>query len=367
MKFSFSLYFQITVLFVLLSIFSVIGAGSLNYLESRKIIIDQFSKSMRDISSTIGSSLSAKADDAAEAIMRLSRHQVLHSADAAEIQRFLQVAVDSSSLFNNIYYFAPDGPLKAAAYADGRDIARYIGEDFTTYADQEKTHNVYLDLIRALETRTPVFSAFFKSGTGRLMNSFIVPVVSAEGNVIGLLSCGIVMDKTFKLLEMMEALKPHPHGYVALIDAEGKVLLSAGNMPPGFAPGRDWLKNEDALISGAGYLQAVFRMEKTGLGVCSGLPESAVSDLLKRLQNATKLFTLGVGIVASFAGIIAAYILVSPLTALVKGLRSLQSGQAGSRINCRASGEIAEAISIYNELRDKEQKARTKPQDGKEV
>ncbi|PKL46927.1 MAG: hypothetical protein CVV42_14635 [Candidatus Riflebacteria bacterium HGW-Riflebacteria-2] len=357
MKFSFSLYFQITVLFVLLSIFSVLGAGALNYLESRKIIIDQFNKSMLDTVSIIGSSLSGKADDAAEAIMRLSRHQVLHSADFAEIQRFLQVAVDSSSLFNNIYYFSPEGPLRAAAYADGRDVSRYVGENFLAYADQEKTHAVYLDLVRALETRTPVFSAFFKSATGILMNSFIVPVVSDDGNIVGLLSCGIALDSSFKLLEMMKTLKPHQNGYVALIDAEGRVLLSAGDMPAELAPGRDWASREDKLVSAAGYLQAVVSMEKTGLGVCSGMPEAAVTGILKRLHDSNVLFTLLVGILASFAGVVAAYILVSPLTALVKGLRALQKGEVAPRISCRASGEIAEAITIYNEMREKQQRA----------
>ncbi len=357
MKFSFSLYFQITILFVLLSIFSVLGAGSLNYLESRKIIIDQFNKSMLDTASIIGSSLSGKADDAAEAIMRLSRHQMLHSTDPAEIQRFLQVAVDSSSLFNNIYYFSPEGPLKAAAYADGRDLARYVGENFLNYADQEKTHDVYLDLVRALETRTPVFSAFFKSATGRLMNSFIVPVVGDDGNVVGLLSCGIALDSSFKLLEMMKTLKPHADGYVALIDAAGRVLLSAGEMPAELAPGSGWEGGENKLVSASGYLQTVIGMEKTGLGVCCGVPEAAVAGLLQRLHDSNVLFTLLVGILASFAGIVAAYVLVSPLTALVKGLRGLQNGDSAPRISCRASGEIAEAIAIYHEMREKQQRA----------
>lgn len=354
MKFSFSLYFQITILFVLLSIFSVMGAGALNYLESRRIIVGQFDKSMRDIATTIGAGLSGKADDAADAIMRLSRHQVLHSPDAAAIQQFLQVAVDSSSLFNNIYYFAPEGPLKAAAYSDGRDVARYAGENFTNYADQEKTHGVYLDLVRALETRTPVYSAFFKSATGILMNSFIVPVVGDDGSVMGLLSCGIALDRSFKLLEMMEALKPHPQGYVALIAADGRILLSAGKMPAELAPGQDWKKRKDILISGSGYLQAVISMEKTGLGVCCGLPETAVNEMLERLHNANVMFTLLVGILASVAGIIAAYVLVSPLTSLVKGLRFLRNGNAAPKLICRASGEIAEAIDIYNELREKQ-------------
>lgn len=352
MRFTFSLYFQITVLFVLISIFSVVGAGTLNYLESRKIIISQFNKSMKDIATTIGSSLNDKADDAANAIMRISQNAVLTGGNAADIQKFLQVAVDSSSLFNNIYYFSPQGPLLAAAYADGRDLSKYAGENFTTYAEQEKTQEVYKDLVKALETRTPVFSAFFKSNTGRVMNSFIVPVVNGE-EVAGLLSCGIVLDRTSKLLEMMESLKPHPNGYVALINNAGDVLLKAGDMPEGFSPGQNWQVHEDTLIRDAGYLQSVLRLEKPGLGICTGLPETAVVDLLDKLRKGTISFTFGVGVLASLLGIIAASVLITPINDLVNGLKQLRSGRPGEKINRRASGEIAEAIEIYNELSDK--------------
>lgn len=349
MKFSFSLYFQITILFLLLSIISAVGAGTLNYLESRRIIVGQFNESMRSIASTISSSLNDKTDDAADAIMRLSRHDVLFQGTPEEIQKFLQVAVDSSSLFNNIYYFDPAGPLKAAAYADGRDLARYVGENFQNYKDQEKTRTVYYDLTRALETRTPVFSAFFKSATNRLMNSFIVPVVHEE-KVVGLLSCGIVLDRTNKLLDMMNRLKPHPRGYIALIDTDAKVLFSVGDMPEKFTPNSEWMEVEDLLISEAGYLQTVLRLEKSGLGICTGIPETAIAGLLNHLRRGTIAFTLGAGIFASLFGILAASILISPLTQLVQGLRQLRSGSPGDRIDRAASGEIAEALAVYNEI-----------------
>lgn len=352
MRFSFSLYFQVTVLFVLISIFSVVGAGTLNYLESRKIIVAQFTRSMNDIAHTIGSSLNDRSDDAAEAIMRISRHDVLLSQSVAEIQNFLKVAVDSSSLFNNIYYFDPAGPLKAAAYADGRDLSQYDGENFNSYADQPKTRGVYQDLVRARDTRSPVYSAFFKSFTGRLMNSFIVPVVREE-KVVGLLSCGIVLDRTSKLLDMMANLKPHPQGYVALIGGDGVVLLSAGEVPRGFSPGPGWQKRQDSLIKESGYMQAVHRLEKADLGVCTGMPESAVADQLDRLRTTTIFFTVGVGVLASLLGIFAASVLIAPLTDLVRGLKQLRSGRAGDHIDRRASGEIAEALAVYNELSDK--------------
>lgn len=352
MKFSFSLYFQITVLFVLISIFSVVGAGTLNYLESRRIIVAQFNKSMKDIATTIGSTLNDKTDDAAEAILRISGHDIFLSGQPGDIQKFLQVAVESSGLFNNIYYFDAAGPLKAAAYADGRDLTRYHGENFNNYRDQEKTKMVYLDLLRALETKTPVFSAFFKSTHDRLMNSFIVPVMRGH-EVAGLLSCGIVLDRTNKLLKMMQELKPHPHGYIALLSQDGKMLINAGELPQNFSPGKDWHVFEDSLIHDAGYIQVVLHMEKPGLGICIGLPESAVRAILDRLRSGTLSFTVGVGFLASFFGILAAWILISPLSALVNGLRQLRLGRPGDEIDCRASGEIAEAISVYNDLSDK--------------
>lgn len=367
MRFTFSLYFQVTVLFVLISIFAVVGAGTLNYLESRKIIIGQFNRSIRDIAVTIGSSLDARADDAAEAIRNVSQNAVLLSESAAEIQKFLQIVVDSSSLFNNIYYFSPQGPLRAAAYADGRDLSRYADENFLSYAAQEKTREIYQDLLKARETRTPVFSAFFKSHTGRLMNSFIVPVVNGE-EVVGLLSCGIVLDRTSKLLDMMERLKPYPGGYVALINDKGEVLLKAGSLPEGFAPGQNWQNQsdrpdqsnqpdqqnrEETLTSNFGSLQAIVRLEKPGLGICAGLPETAGADMLDRLRTGTISFTVGVSVLASLLGIIAAWVLIAPLSELVRGLKQLRLGKAGDHIDRRAAGEIGEAIEVYNELSDK--------------
>lgn len=349
MKFSFSLYFQLTILFLLLSIISAVGAGTLNYLESRRIIVGQFNDSMRSIAATISSSLNDRADDAADAIMRLSRHDILHHGSPQEVQNFLKIAVDSSSLFNNIYYFDPTGPLKAAAYADGRDPNRYVGENFQSYREREKTRMVYYDLVRALETRTPVFSAFFKSATDRLMNSFIVPVVHDE-KVVGLMSCGIVLDRTNKLLDMMQRLKPHPQGYIALIDKDARQLLTVGEIPENFSPNSQWMDVEDLLISQSGYLQTVLRMEKSGLGICIGIPETAIAGLLTHLRKGTIAFTLGAGLVATLFGILAASILISPLSDLVSGLRQLRAGQPGDRINRAASGEIAEAIYVYNDI-----------------
>lgn len=361
MKFSYSLYFQVTVAIILVAFFTAAGVGTMNYLESRRVILSQFNRSMRDIASTIGSSLSTRTDAATNAIMRLSGNELLRSDDATAIQQFLQIAVDSSSLFNNIYYFAPSGELRAAAYGDRRNLDKYADENFNNYANATKTSAVYLDLVKALETKTPVFSAFFQTTTGRLMNSFIVPVTDEE-KVIGLLSCGIVLDQTSKLLEQMEKMKPHESAFVALLGAQGKVLLNAGNVPASLTQNLNLYSDEPESFSKDGFLLSVFNLPRTELGICIGLPENAVSQLLNNLRSGTLNFTVAVSVVTSLFGLLLAYLLISPINNLVKGLKQLNSGVAAQRINCRASGEIAEAIAAFNEFidrrnRDKAQKS----------
>ncbi|HMM60435.1 MAG TPA: hypothetical protein PKC25_09950, partial [Candidatus Rifleibacterium sp.] len=64
----------------------------------------------------------------------------------------------------------------------------------------------------------------------------------------------------------------------------------------------------------------------------------------------TIAFTLGVGLFAAIFGVLAASVLISPLTDLVKGLRQLVAGNPGDRIDRAASGEISEALCAYNEI-----------------
>jgi hypothetical protein len=359
MKFSYSLYFQVTLAIIITALFTAAGVGTLNYMESRKVILAQFNRSMHELATSIGESLSSRTDAATTAIMRISGNKLLLSGNAKEIQQFLQVAVDSSSLFNNIYYFAPEGELIAAAYADGRNLDKYIGENFKNYAEDPKTSAVYLDLVKALETQTPVFSAFFQSTTGRLMNSFIVPVVK-DNKVAGLLSCGVVLDRTSKLLEQMQRLKPHDKGFVTLLGSGGKILLDAGEAPASLTADLSWTAQPNQTFFKDGFILSVFNLPRTELGICIGLPEEAIAELLADLRKGTLAFTVGVGVFTSLIGLLLSYILISPMNDLVKGLKQLNQGKPANRINRRASGEIAEAISIFNEMNERLRKEQKK-------
>lgn len=352
MKFTFSLSFQIAVLFTLISMLAVIGAGSLSYLESQKLIEQQFEKSMSDIASTISNGINDKADSAAAAILRVSGDEVLVGQDNEKIHGFLRIIVESSTFFNNIYYFDPQGPIRAVAYADGRDLAKYSGENFNLYEESEKTKEVFENIVKARDTQTPIFSSFFKSATDRLMNTFIVPVIR-DGEVKGLLSCAIALDNSSKLLEMMNILKPHPKGFVALLTADGSVVLSAGDLPKKISTHFAAPDNETNLVRESNYIQALRRMEKTGLDIVTGLPETAVFELLQKLRSGTLFYTMGVGLFASLLGFLIASFLVAPLSLLVKSLNQLKEGKSAPRIDRIASGEIAEAISAFNELNEK--------------
>ncbi|GAB4268122.1 MAG: hypothetical protein Kow0029_03210 [Candidatus Rifleibacteriota bacterium] len=352
MKFTFSLSFQIAVFFTLISMLAVVGSGTLSYLESRNLIEKQFEKSMGDIATTIGGSLNNKVESAAESILRIAEDDRFVLEDNAKIQEFIRIVVKSSTLFNNIYYFSPEGPILAAAYSDGRDVTKYGAENFMNYSESEKTSAVYESLIKAKETQAPVYASFFKSATDRLMNTFIVPVVR-DGEVKGLLSCAIALDSSSKLLDMMRNLKPHPKGFIALTSSQGNIVISAGDLPEELASYTLVTADETKLQKNAGYIQAFRSMGKTGLGIVVGIPESVILDLLVKLRYNTIFYTLGVGLFASILGILVASFLTAPLSLLVDGLNKLKNGERVPRINCRASGEIAAAIFAFNELSEK--------------
>jgi HAMP domain-containing protein len=355
MKFYFSLSFQMTIFFTIISMLAVIGVGSLNYIESKKIIIMQFEKSMDDIANTISNSINEKVDSAASSVLKISGDQTLFQEDDGKIQMFLSSVVKSSTLFYNIYYFSPDGPIRAMAYSDDRDLNKYHGENFMKYQKDDKTSLVYEKIIQARDTMTPVFSSFFKSATGKLMNSFIVPVINEE-KVVGILSCAISLDASSRLSEVMDVLKPHPKGFVALTNQANEIVAGVGPVPKNLS--KDVAKSmpEPTRRQKTGYYHVNRKIEKTGLGIITGLPESVIESLLTKLRINTFYYTIAVGLFASLSGFLVARFLVSPLSKLADGMHKLNNNEALKKINVSASGEIAQAIIAFNEIVEKQKK-----------
>jgi len=352
MKFSFSLAFQITVLFTLITMLAVIGAGSLSFLEGKKAIETQFEKTITDIATTIAGSVNEKTDSAATSIMRLSAFHELYGENNGEIEKILKIVVETSNIFHSIYFFAPEGQIRALAYADGRDLEKYRSENYLEYQNSDKTLSVFENLIKARDSQSPVFSTFFKSATGRLMNTFIIPVIDS-GRVHGLLSCSIALDNTSALLEMMEVLKPHPKGYVALYDEANKIVLSAGSIPEKLASETTGIGSDMKIFREDGYIQARRRLDKMGLGIMTGLPEEVILTMLDDLRVKTVFYAAGAGLVATVLGFLVASFLISPLSRLHRGLRQLKEEGKAERISVIASGEIHAAIAAFNDLCEK--------------
>ncbi len=350
MKFRFSLYYQTAFLFIAISVVAIIVSGWLSYNESRRVILAQASAATDSIAAAIGAGLNQRARDAKDAIVKLSGHVVLRSGDPEEIQKFLQAAMFSSSMFNNIYYFSPQGPLMAVAYADNRDLGQYVGENFLKYGDNPATANLYQDLLKARDQGSMVSSRFFKSDSGRLMSSFIVPV-QADGQLKGILSCGMVLDQTSRLGESLEVMKPAPDACIALLDHQGRVLVQTGILPPAC------IDAENRFVAGsmraAGYLFSLHLVQEAGLEICVGMPETSVTGLLNHLRNRITVFMLLIAVFAVILGLRAAGVLIKPLQLLVTGLRQLRQGRAADRVAHNASGEAGEALEAFNELNDK--------------
>lgn len=350
MKFRFSLYYQIAFLFVAISVVAIIVSGWLSYNESRRVILIQAAAANDNLAAAIGASLNQRARDAKDAMIRLSGHEILHSGNPEAIQKFLQASMFSSSMFNNIYYFSPQGPLVAVAYADNRNLRQYAGENFMKYGENPATANLYQDLLKARDQGSMVSSRFFKSDSGRLMTSFIVPV-QAGGQLQGILSCGMVLDQTSRLGESLEMMKPVPEACIVLLDHQGQMLVQTGTLPPTCIDAEKRFMVDQ--MRAAGYLFSLHLVQEAGLEVCVGMPETSVTMLLNHLRNRIIVFMLLIAIFAVISGFRAAAVLIRPLQFLITGLRQLRQGRAADRIGHRASGEAGEALEAFNELNDK--------------
>lgn len=350
MKFRFSLYYQTAFLFVAISVVAIMVSGWLSYHESRRVILAQASTAIDNVAATIGAGLNQRARDAREAMQRLAANEILHSGDSQAIQKFLAAALFSSSMFNNIYYFSPSGPLVAVAYADNRDLSQYAGENFMKYGENPATTSLYQDLLKARDQGSLVFSRFFKSDSGRLMSSFIVPV-QVGGQLKGILSCGMVLDQTSRLGESMEAMKPATDACIALLDHQGRILVQTGTIPPACIDAENRFLADS--MRAAGYLFSLHLVQEAGLEVCVGMPETSVTGLLDHLRNRVIFYLLIIATLAVFLGLRAAAVFIRPLQLLIAGLKQLRQGRTVDRIEHQASGEAGEALEAFNELNDK--------------
>jgi len=350
MNIRFSLYYQIAVLFVAVSVVAITISGWLSYHESRRVILSQAAAAVDNVAAAIGAGLNQRARDAREAMQRLAANETLCTGDSESIQKFLAAALFSSSMFNNIYYFSPQGPLVAVAYADNRDLGQYAGENYLKYGENPATANLYQDLLKARDQGSLVFSRFFKSDSGRLMSSFILPV-QAGGKLKGILSCGMVLDQTSRLGKSMEAMKPAPEACIALLDHQGRVLVQTGTIPPECIDAENLFLADS--MRAAGYLFSMHLVQDAGLEVCVGMPETSVTGLLNHLRNRIIFYMLLIAFLAVISGLRVAGVLIKPLQLLIAGLRQLRQGRAVDRIEHRASGEAGEALEAFNELNDK--------------
>ncbi len=154
----------------------------------------------------------------------------------------------------------------------------------------------------------------------------------------------------------MDVLKPHPKGFVALTNQDSEVVAGVGPVPKNLSKEMTRAKPDKNLRRKTGYYHAHRKIEKTGLGIITGLPESVIESLLTKLRINTFYYTIAVGLFASLSGFFVARFLVSPLAKLADGMSKLSNNESLKKINISASGEIAQAIMAFNEIVDSRKK-----------
>ena len=214
-----------------MAIITGIATGLFSYFESKNLLEKQFKRALIESSKIIHSSIIEKIESAQTLIIKESKKSIFQSDDYNKIQERIEILVESRNLFHNIYFFDSAGILKAAAYADEREMNKYLGVSYETYKNEPGRNNIYENLKKAFESGKPVFSDAFLSNTKKVMYSYIVPVIS-NNKVVSLFSCGIQLTNDKQtIVKLLDSLKPHKNSFVSLTTDKGLVLVNSGQLP----------------------------------------------------------------------------------------------------------------------------------------
>jgi hypothetical protein len=328
-----------------------IGTGIFCYFESRYLLEQQFKKSLLNSAEIIQNSICEKIEAAEKVILRAAKKEVFSGKDFLKVQDRLESLVEAGNFFHNIYFFDKSGVLRAAAYADGRDMTKYLGLNFDEYKKDPARKSIYLNLKRAFAAANPVFSDPFLSNRGRVMYSYIVPVLQS-GKVQALISCGIQLcNENAPIINLLHALRPNKESFIALIGKQSQILAKSGNsvnLTKTFSA-----ENKVSYFKKDGFIQVTNTIKNTGIRLWLGIPEKIIKTHLKKLSAQIFFYSFFIVIASCAIGYWIAAKLISPVTELVTGLKELGNGNLNYSFMSKGKGEVGEAIEAYKGLQDK--------------
>ncbi|MBW7876689.1 MAG: cache and HAMP domain-containing protein [Candidatus Cloacimonetes bacterium] len=352
-----SISLRMNLAFLTIALMSAGFVGLILYQKSRDALKEEVIRGLANTSQILRDNLESRIQSATNLVDTLTQRPEFSNLNFPRIQETTEHFVQFADLFYNLFIYDLEGSVKTAAYLDRRDITPYLQEnfnqvktDFPGYARQ------------VLADGKPRFTGVFRVTDTHLLVAYIAPIKKEE-KTIGLISCGIHLNDP-KLENLMKSFSPAKGGFVLLLEPSGKILSRGGvidqeltSLDPNLWKDR----NGTSLPLTSTQKSYLFHTKSVGVGgltLLTAIPDDVLKTTIEELGQSLAVYTLIALIISLFLSSWIARTFISPISALVKGLKSVGEGVYTHNIEESASGEMGEAITAYNEMIEKLQKKR---------
>ena len=305
----------------------------------------------RRIASEVEQRLELKLDVLRESAAMMSDGNALHSLSEINYQMNRQTLLRS---------FLPDGLVvfdaNATAIAEDMYVPDRLG---TNYADRSHFR-------QALETRKPVISPpIIGRTTGVPLLSFLSPIETDEGDLLGFLGGTINIGQTSLIPENMLKRLRDNQGHFKVIDIENKLYIEGGpsegkRVQPLPDPGVDPVV--DAALSGITFgtvkdrngqqlIYAASRLEDLGWMFVRSVPyERATAPANDSFMNFL-IISIAIGFVIALLGFFASRSAIRPLDRMTETIKGMaENPSTGQRLPVKGAKETRKLATAFNQL-----------------
>jgi len=305
----------------------------------------------RRIASEVEQRLELKLDVLNESAAMMSDGNSLHSL------REINNQLNRQSLLRSLF---PDGLIvfdaEATAIAEDIHVPGRIG---TNYSDRNHFR-------RAIQNRVPVVSRpIIGRTTGVPLLSFLAPIESDEGDLLGLLGGTVNIGKTSLIpADMLKRLRDDQDRF-KVIDIENFLYIEGGPSPgkrvqPLPEPGMDPLV--DAALSGITFgtvtdnsgqqlIYASSHLEDLGWMFVRSVPYERATAPAKDSFISFLLISIAIGLVIALLGFFASRSAVRPLNTMTETIEKMaQNPSSGQRLEGKGASETRKLATAFNQL-----------------
>lgn len=361
MNFIKSIRIQLILFFVIISLVSSVIVSSVNYVETEKLLNERFNRQLDDTASLIKMNIEGNLADIQEVVARFVRHPSVKKLDREKINEISAFFLDYVNLFYNIYVYDRDGSLISVLYFERESEEEQKGHKKNFRMLNNEFSHVALQVI---SDGNPRFTKTF-SRRQKLLTAYVASIPGAnDGEPAGLVSCGIFVNNP-RTANLLKNLVPTYSGFICLLDREGNVYASEGNIPETVTVfPLNTLQQKSAgprpvlNVGGQSFRYSLEAIGSANLFVLVAMSDNVVRNLLSSLAKEVLMLNVFSFVIALLISTALAHIIVKPINNLVGGLREVGKGNYNCRVTARSFGEMEEAINSFNEMTEKLQKKR---------